>query len=168
MLRLLLLLMLGFFGLQPVGYGYDAPTTLVSGTQNIVDASPETRVPTAVFAASAPLNFHREGGALGRQADTRIFSNFVAEQGIAKPRGTALDAESLKKHVAGEDVDAGVTSWTPDRNEAKKFSGNSGTIIEVPKSKVEDNIVPPPGVSKYTNEQEVLIKGTVQGTPTQP
>ena len=42
----------------------------------------------------------------------------LGKLGIAKPRGTALDAESLAKHVRGEDVNAGVTSWTTDRGVA--------------------------------------------------
>src|SRR5207244_1830981 len=55
----------------------------------------------------------------------------LGEQGIAIPRGTALDESSLIKHVLGEDVNAGVTSWTTERSVAQRFSGPNGTIIEV-------------------------------------
>ena len=83
-LRLLLLLMLGLFGLQPVGYCYDAPVAFVSGAQNIVAASPESQAATAESAASEPLNFNREGTASDRQAETRTFSNFVAAESAPK------------------------------------------------------------------------------------
>ena len=92
----------------------------------------------------------------------------LGAQGIAQPRGTALDEATLTAHVNGEDANAGVTSWTPDRNVAKRFSGNDGTIIEVNKSSVADSVVPRPPVQKYGGEQEVLLKGTIQGTPTKP
>ena len=92
----------------------------------------------------------------------------LAEQGIAKPRGTALDDASLRAHVLGEDANAGVTSWTPDRSVAKDFSGPNGKILEVNKSAVSDKVVPRPDVGKYGAEKEVLLKGTVQAKPTQP
>jgi hypothetical protein len=92
----------------------------------------------------------------------------LAQQGVAKPRGTAMDPESLRLHVEGGDVNAGVVSFTTDRNVARRFSGESGTIIEVPRSSVEDRIVPRPDITKYDDESEVLIRGTVQGRPTTP
>lgn len=92
----------------------------------------------------------------------------LGQQGIAKPLGTAIDQASLIKHVLGEDVKAGVTSWTPDRAVARRFSGPNGTIIEVPAKNVSDKIVPRPDVGKYSGESEVLLKGTIQGTPTRP
>jgi hypothetical protein len=92
----------------------------------------------------------------------------LGAQGIAKPRGTAIDPRTLENHVMGADANAGVTSWTPDRNVAKSFSGNDGTIIEVNKSAVADKIVPRPPVQKYGAEKEVLLKGTIQGNPTKP
>jgi hypothetical protein len=51
---------------------------------------------------------------------------------------------------------------------AKRFSGPQGTIIEVPKEKVVDKIVPRPPVAKHESEKEVLLKGVVTGTPTKP
>jgi hypothetical protein len=39
----------------------------------------------------------------------------LGQQGIAIPRGTALDEGSLIRHVLGEDVNARVTSWTTER-----------------------------------------------------
>lgn len=93
----------------------------------------------------------------------------LGQQGIAKPRGTALDPASLEAHVAGADVKTGVTSWTTDREiAAKRFAGPNGTVIEVNKSSVADKIVPRPNVQKYKDEKEVLLKGTIQGTPTKP
>ena len=89
-------------------------------------------------------------------------------QGIATPRGTALDEASLYLHVLGEDVNAGVTSWTLDRNIARTFAGADGTIIEVDLDTVFDQIVPRPPVPKYGSEKEILLKGTVQGRPTKP
>jgi hypothetical protein len=92
----------------------------------------------------------------------------LGQQGIAKPRGAATDPASLRRHVLGEDVDSGVVSFTTDRSVARRFSGSDGTIIEVPRSAVQNRIVPRPEVGKYGNEAEVLIRGTVQGTPTRP
>jgi hypothetical protein len=92
----------------------------------------------------------------------------LGEQGIAIPRGTALDEASLTQHVLGEDVNAGVRSWTTERGVAARFSGPDGTIIEVPLSDVSSQIVPRPPVLKYGSENEVLLKGTIQGTPTKP
>jgi hypothetical protein len=93
----------------------------------------------------------------------------LGEQGIAIPRGAALDNESLTLHVQGADVNAGVTSWTTDRSvAAQRFAGPNGTVIEVPMSQVESQIVPRPNVPKYGSEQEVLLKGTIRGTPTKP
>jgi len=92
----------------------------------------------------------------------------LAENGVAKPRGTATDQASLEKHVRGEDVDSGVTSWTTDRKVAERFSGKDGTIIEVDAGSVKDRVVPRPNVKKYKDEKEVLLKGTIQGTPTKP
>ena len=92
----------------------------------------------------------------------------LGQQGIAIPRGTALDEASLIKHVLGEDVNAGVTSWTTERSVAARFSGPNGTIIEVPLNKVSSQIVPRPLVPKYGGESEVLLKGTIQGNPTVP
>jgi hypothetical protein len=92
----------------------------------------------------------------------------LARQGYAKPRGTAVDDYSLRKHVLGENVDAGVTSWTPDRDVAKRFSGADGTVLEVDASSVSDRVVPRPNVGKYVDEKEVLLMGTIEGTPTKP
>jgi hypothetical protein len=92
----------------------------------------------------------------------------LGRHGIAIPRGTALDEASLTKHVLGGDVNAGVTSWTTDRNIARQFSGANGTIIEVDLSKVSNRVVPRPPVAKYAAEHEVLLKDIIKGTPTKP
>jgi hypothetical protein len=92
----------------------------------------------------------------------------LGQQGVAIPRGIALDEGSLVQHVLGEDVNAGVTSWTTDRAVAARFSGPNGTIIEVPMSKVSSQVVPRPPLPKYGGESEVLLKSTIQGTPTRP
>jgi hypothetical protein len=44
----------------------------------------------------------------------------------------------------------------------------NGTIIEVDLSKVSNQVVPRPNVPKYGGENEVLLRGTVQGRPTRP
>ena len=92
----------------------------------------------------------------------------LGAQGIAKPRGSSLDPAEIERHVEGANANAGVTSWTPDRSVAKRFSGNNGTIIEVNKSAVADKIVPRPPIQKNSSEKEVLLKGTIQGKPTTP
>jgi hypothetical protein len=92
----------------------------------------------------------------------------LAQQGIAKPRGTALDLDTLTAHVRGEEANAGVTSWTTDRDVARRFSGFDGTIIEVNFSDVQNRIVPRPPVQKYGSESEVLLRETIFGTPTKP
>lgn len=93
----------------------------------------------------------------------------LAKQGIAKPRGSALDQRSLEKHVLGEDVASGVTSWTTRREVAKRFSGADGTIIEVPAKSVADRVVARPNIlGKYADEAEVLLKGIIQGKATKP
>ena len=92
----------------------------------------------------------------------------AARQGLAKPRGNALDTTALRKHVLGEDVNAGVTSWSRDRNVARRFSGSNGIILEVDESLVQTKIVPRPRIMKYADEQEVLLKGTIRATPTDP
>jgi hypothetical protein len=111
-LRLLFLLMLGFFGLQPVDYGYDAPTALVSGTQNIVAASPERRAANAESAASAPLNFSREGAASDSQAETREFSDFVAGSSTVADLGAQ----------AGDD---GLTFYRGDQSGLTEFQSHA-------------------------------------------
>jgi len=88
--------------------------------------------------------------------------------GVAKPRGTALDEATLTAHVNGEDANAGVTSWTTDREVAKRFSGPNGIIIEVNGKGIEDYVVDRPLLEKYASEREVLLKGPIQGKPTKP
>ena len=116
-----------------------------------------------------------EGGGAGEQMLYRGVPNNgterarLAAQGIAQPRGTAVDQATLTAHVMGDDANSGVTSWTTDRNiAAQRFAGPDGTVIEVPMSKVQNQVVPRPNVGKYNSEKEVLLKGTVQGTPTSP
>jgi len=105
-------------------------------------------------------------GAVPRERSER--QGRLAKQGIAKPRGNAVDRNSLEKHVRGEDVDSGVTSWTPDRKQAKRFSGEDGIILEVDADSVSDRIVERPNIGKYAEEKEVLLKGLIQGVPTIP
>jgi len=92
----------------------------------------------------------------------------LGRSGVAKPRGTDLSPNALERHVLNKPVDSGVTSWTTDRDVAKRFSGSDGTIIEVNRSDVANRVVPRPPVAKYGAEKEVLLKGTVQGKPTTP
>ena len=104
---------------------------------------------------------------IGREKAAYLKSR-LAKQGIAKPRGTAVDSSSLEKHVRGENVDSGAVSFTTDRDVAKRFAGKDGTIIQVPRSQVSDKILPRPDIGKYADESEVLIRGPVTGTPTRP
>ena len=91
-----------------------------------------------------------------------------AMTGVATPRGSRLDAEALTKHVRGEDIDAGVTSWTTDRNVAKRFAGTM-IILELPRAAVAGREVARPRVPKYLDESEILIKGRLEGArPTRP
>lgn len=87
-----------------------------------------------------------------------------ALQGIVKPRGTALDPISLRMHVLGEDVAAGVTSWTTNPAVAARFAGSEGKILKIPYNNVLDRIVPRPFVGgKHAAESEILLKGTLNG-----
>jgi len=92
----------------------------------------------------------------------------LGQQGIAVPRGTAVDEGALIKHVLGEDVNAGVTSWTTDRTIAQRFSGADGTIIEVDLNRVLNQVIQRPNIPKYSGENEILLRNTVQGRPTRP
>ena len=53
----------------------------------------------------------------------------LGAMGIAKPRGTRLDYDALRRHVEGADIDSGVTSWSTSRDQARRFAGQHGTII---------------------------------------
>jgi len=86
-----------------------------------------------------------------------------ALRGIAAPRGTRLDADAVEKHVLGEDVAAGVTSWTTDRAVARRFAGDDGVILEVDPARVAGREVPRPNVRRYAGGNEVLILGPVEG-----
>lgn len=79
-----------------------------------------------------------------------------------------MDAESLKKHVLNEDVASGVTSWTGDRDITKRFAGEDGVVLEVPRSQVADQTVTRPNVGNYEHEGEVLVKGEVRAKATKP
>ena len=80
-----------------------------------------------------------------------------AKQGMVRPRGDSKDYEA---HVRGEDVDADVTSWTRSSKVAAKF-GN--IILTVEEETIRDQIVDNPLSNRYPNEQEVLIRGNLDG-----
>ena len=120
--------------------------------------------PGAMFRGEPPPSVPLYRGVPGNGTQKAI----LGQQGVAIPRGTALDEASLTKHVLGEDVNAGVTSWTLNRSVAQRFAGPGGTIIELDLNDVLDQIVPRPNVLKYGAENEVLLKGPIQGTPTTP
>jgi RHS repeat-associated protein len=142
---------------------------LIKAVTEVVESSSRLKAAEKMAASSPKAKAAEEGQMLfrGVPGNGTEKANLGA-QGIAKPRGTAIDPRTLENHVMGADANAGVTSWTPDRNVAKSFSGNDGTIIEVNKSAVADKIVPRPPVQKYGAEKEVLLKGTIQGNPTKP
>lgn len=109
-----------------------------------------------------PLSVAKETQFLYRGVPAGTERYQQALQGIVKPRGTVLDPISLRMHVLGEDVSAGVTSWTTDTAVASRFAGSEGRILKVPYEKVFDNIVPRPFVGgKYGAESEILLKGTI-------
>jgi RHS repeat-associated protein len=140
---------------------------LIKAVTEVVESSSRLKAAEKLVADAAILK--TEGklyrGVPGGDTEKAI----LGRQGVAKPRGTALDQTSLEAHVSGADAKAGVTSWTTDREiAAKRFAGSDGTVIEVNKSSVVDKVVPRPNVAKYGSEKEVLLKGTIQGTPTTP
>ena len=137
-LRLLLLLMFGMFGLQPVSYGYDAPVSFVSEAQNIVAASPESQAATAKSAASEPVNFSREGATSDTQANIRAFSNFVAAETTTtrafwvgtdgEAAAQASGAQVLKPSQAAVDA-AKAGNWSPMRAESAGWAkGATGDV----------------------------------------
>ena len=142
-LRLFLLLMLGLFGLQPVGYGYDAPVAFASGAQNVVAASPESQDATAESAAPVPLNFNHEGATSDRQAETREVSNFVAaESGLPAARG----------FVAGE---GGQASVLPGQV-LDRYGDASGSFLSPAGTPAAARSLPPGALARPLNSYQVL------------
>lgn len=86
-----------------------------------------------------------------------------AMNGVIRPRGTQLSSTALEKHVLGEDVASGVTSWTTDINQARRFAGSNGAILRIEASKVREIIMPRPNVGRYEHELETLLRGEVRG-----
>ncbi len=86
-----------------------------------------------------------------------------ALNGIARPRGTDLSSSALIRHVLGEDVASGVTSWTTSLEVAQRFSGSGGLILRVDRGKVLGLQVLRPNVGKYASEEEVLLRGLING-----
>ena len=89
----------------------------------------------------------------GVNNESPAYSN--ALEGIANPRGTALDPVA---HNAFDTANSGFTSWTTDLNTAVEFADNGGVVLRttVPRSTL---IASPDAFS----EAEVLIKGPVTG-----
>jgi hypothetical protein len=81
----------------------------------------------------------------------------LAKQGIVKPRGTSND---YMKHVRGEDVATDATSWTRDPSVARRYGD---IILKAEESKVKSKIIPHPDPGLYPDEQEVLLRGTLEG-----
>ena len=112
--------------------------TAFAGSEAASDAAGDASLTTGSEAAASGASAAAEEGQMlfrgvpGNGTQKAI----LGQQGIAIPRGTALDEGSLIRHVLGEDVNAGVTSWTTERGVAARFSGPDGTIIEVPMSRV--------------------------------
>jgi hypothetical protein len=80
-----------------------------------------------------------------------------ALKGIVRPRG---ESQNYLKHVEGGDVAADVTSWTTDKNIAKRFGD---IILEIEEKVVKHKIVPHPAPGLYAHEKEVLIRGVLRG-----
>jgi hypothetical protein len=130
--------MLGLFGLQPVSYGYDAPTAFVSGAQNIVAASLESQAATVGIAAPLPLSFNREGAASGILANIGQTSNFVAAETTTtrafwvgtdgEAAAQASGAQVLKPSQAAVDA-AKAGNWSPMRAESAGWAkGATGDV----------------------------------------
>jgi hypothetical protein len=90
----------------------------------------------------------------------------LAQLGIAKPRGFRLDVDALERHIKGEDIDSGVTSWSTLRAIALRFSGPSGIILEVELRSVLGNVVPRPPLPIHLEEHEILLRGIITARPT--
>ena len=100
----------------------------------------------------------------GVPANTTRYADAI--QGYVRPRGTAIDNNTLVKHILGADVSSGVTSWTTNKSIAQSFAGNGGTIIQINKSSVADKIIQRPFVEgKYAGESEILLQGTIKFKP---
>ncbi|MCV6638487.1 RHS repeat-associated core domain-containing protein [Candidatus Albibeggiatoa sp. nov. NOAA] len=80
-----------------------------------------------------------------------------ATQGVTKPRRSVLGHSNAAKHNAGN-TKSKLTSWSTDRNVAKRFSRDNGVILEI-EVPVKNTILSP---DKF-NEAEVLLKGTIKG-----
>jgi len=80
-LRLLLLLMLGLFGLQPVGYAYDGPVTYVSEAGYAVTTDASSQTPNvAESPAQAPSDTSRLRAASDTSESIGQISNLVAAE----------------------------------------------------------------------------------------
>jgi hypothetical protein len=80
-----------------------------------------------------------------------------ALEGVVKPRSPILGHTNPAKHNLGN-TKSKLTSWTTDRNVAKRFSRNDGVILEV--QVPNSNIIASP--DKF-NEAEKLLRGTIKG-----
>lgn len=76
--------------------------------------------------------------------------------------------KTVNKWFNREYVDAGVTSWTKDRDIAKRFAGDDGIVLEADSDDYADRVVPRPNVGKHDHEKELLLKGEIKGNPTKP
>jgi len=83
----------------------------------------------------------------------------LAKQGIVCPRG---DSRDYVRHIRGEDVETDVTSWTRNRDVAKRFGD---IILTLDEDDVKDLIVPHPLPTRYPHEQEVLFRGPLENVP---
>ena len=92
----------------------------------------------------------------------------MAQQGYAAPRGKKLDPASLRKHVLGESVNAGVTSWSKERYVAEAFAGEGGLVLEVEYASVANRVVPRPPIARFSYEEEVLLKGRIDAKLAKP
>ena len=173
----------GYDGVAPLSFAYDGSLGLSTNDRNTPDATGPlfARFGESVAADTAVgpgtglgpgamwrgENLAGDGGQMlyrGVPAGTTRYQQ--ALNGVVVPRGTALDQASLVKHVLGEDVAAGVTSWTADPAVAARFAGSNGKVLQVPMSQVSNQVVPRPFVGgKYGSEAEVLLKGIINVNP---
>jgi len=88
-----------------------------------------------------------------------------ALNGLVRPSGTDVSFNAWERHVHGEDVASGVTSWTTDINVARqRFAGGSGTVLRVEAARARHRFMTRPNVGgKYADELERLIRGDIFG-----
>jgi hypothetical protein len=152
--------------LGPLGQAIGLTTAMAFDNPNAVTISQaigaySSGVLTALggSAIKGRLNSPKGGGVQTLYRGVRTshpgFKNAV--NGVVKPRSQILGHSNPMKHNLGN-TKSKLTSWTTDRNVAKRFSRQDGVILKT-KVPVNKTIKSP----DLFNESEVLLKGTIKG-----